>query len=276
MKKIIDKRIVLITIGLSLTGIIPKFLKNSVSDWKLLSVYFSYIALSFLSYYMFNTFLWRYAPQLSYFRKFAAGLVCGFLLLIFMHLLLFHIQPEWGIYFFNLKEANFYNTIFITAFRAFVIQNIAFACLFFLKNKDEKIIFQQEIGHLNQHLTNLQKNQIHKKEYKTTLIVRFQDKVLPVDVSEIAFFHLSGGILFQYLFSNQKYSQNETLESLEHDLDPEVFFRANRQFVIHRKAVKKIEQIENRKLKVILTLTSPEEVIVSKAKSSAFIKWLET
>lgn len=178
MKKIIDKRIVLITIVLSLTGIIPKFLKNSVSDWKLLSVYFSYIALSFLSYYMFNTFLWRYAPQLSYFRKFAAGLVCGFLLLIFMHLLLFHIQPEWGIYFFNLKEANFYNTIFITAFRAFVIQNIAFACLFFLKNKDEKIIFQQEIGHLNQHLTNLQKNQIHKKEYKTTLIVRFQDKVL--------------------------------------------------------------------------------------------------
>lgn len=74
-----------------------------------------------------------------------------------------------------------------------------------------------------------------KKEYKDTIITRFKDKVIPIGVSEIAFFHLSNGLVFQYLFSGQKYIQNESLESFEKDLDPTLFYRANRQFLIHKK-----------------------------------------
>jgi DNA-binding LytR/AlgR family response regulator len=202
-------------------------------------------------------------------------MACGFVVLTFAHFLLFNIRVNWLIYFLNLKETDYYSIITITSFRTFIIHSIAFAYLFFLKNRDEKIVFQKEIDHLNNYLNDLRNNIHAKKEYKNSIITRFQDKVIPIDVSEIAFFHLSNGIVFQHLFSNRKYSQNETLESFENDLDPSIFYRANRQFLIHRKAVEKVEQIENRKLKVILILPTPEEIVISKAKSSAFIKWLE-
>lgn len=269
-------KLALITLGLSLVGIIPKLIKNPVVDWWALICYFIYIGLCFLSFYAINKFLWISKPTLSYWTRFSIGLACGFILLTFVHLLLFNIKPNWLNYFLNLKQSSFYNGLMVTAFRTFIIQSIAFACLFFFKNKEEKIAFQLEIDHLNKHLNDLRNNRIEKKEYKNTIITRFQDKVIPVAVSEIAFFHLSSGIVFQYLFTNQKFVQNEPLESFENDLDPQTFYRANRQFLIHRKAVEKVEQIENRKLKVILTQPSPEEIVVSKAKSSAFIKWLET
>jgi len=268
------KRILLIAVGLSIIGIIPKFLKNPVVDEQMLILYFLYIGLCFLSFYAINRFLWTSKADLSYWAKFGVGLICSFILLAFVHLLLFNIQPNWIIYFLNLKETSFYSILMITTFRAFIIQSIAFACLFFFKNKAEKIAFQHEIDHLNSYLNDLRNDQMEKKQYKNTIVTRFQDKVIPVDVSEIAFFHLSNGIVFQYLFSGQKYIQNETLESFENDLDPTIFYRANRKFLIHRKAVEKVVQIENRKLKVILIQPSPEDIIISKAKSSVFIRWL--
>jgi len=271
-----DKRIYHITIGLSLIGIIPKILKNYHIDYPLLICNFFYIGFCFISYYSLNKFLWVSKPKFSYWTKFGIGLISGFILLTLVHLLVFNIKPDWIIFFLGLKETSFFSILMVTAFRAFIIQSIAFACLYFFKNKDEKSAFQQEIDHLNSYLKDLRNNLTEKKEYKKTIITRFQDKVIPVDVSEIAFFHFSNGIVFQYVFSNQKYIQNESLESFENELDPSIFYRANRQFLINRKAVEKIEQIENRKLKVILTLPLTEDIIISKAKSSAFIKWLET
>ncbi len=264
-----------IAVSLSFIAIIPKFLKNPIVSWHILPVYFIYIALSFLALYAINAFLWSSKPHFSHGTKFGIAYACGFLLLTFVHVLLFHIQPEWLIYFLNLKDTGLYSLLMITAFRTFIFQIIAYACLFFFKNQEEKMAFQQEIDQLNHYLNDLRNNLTTRKEYKNSILTRFQDKIIPVDISEIAFFHLSNGIVFQYLFSRQKYIQNETLESFENDLDPAIFYRANRQFLIHRKAVEKVEQIENRKLKVLLTQPSPEDIIISKAKSTAFIKWLE-
>jgi hypothetical protein len=265
----------LIAVSLSFIAILPKFLKNPIVSWHILPVYFIYIALSFLALYAINAFLWSSKPHFSHGTKFGIAYACGFLLLTFVHVLLFHIQPEWLIYFLNLKDTGLYSLLMITAFRTFIFQIIAYACLFFFKNQEEKMAFQQEIDRLNHYLNDLRNNLTTRKEYKNSILTRFQDKIIPVDISEIAFFHLSNGIVFQYLFSRQKYIQNETLESFENDLDPSIFYRANRQFLIHRKAVEKVEQIENRKLKVLLTQPSPEDIIISKAKSTAFIKWLE-
>jgi len=269
------KRILLIAAGLSFIGIIPKFLKNPVDDWKMPVLYFLYIGICFLSFYAVNRFLWVTKSQVSNGIKFGIGFACGFILLSFSHLLLLNTWRNVLVYFLNLKEINVCNILSITAFRAIIIQSIAFACLSFFKNRQEKKIFWEEIDHLNKYLDGLRNNQAMPKTYKDTLITRFQDKVIPVDVSDIAFFHLSNGVVYQYLSDSRKYIQNATLESLEKDLDPHIFYRANRQFLINRKAVEKVEQIENRKLKVLLTQTQPEDVIISKAKSSAFIKWLE-
>ncbi|WP_164462447.1 LytR/AlgR family response regulator transcription factor [Chryseobacterium shandongense] len=270
-----SKRILFMTIVFVLIGIIPKLLKNSITDWQILALYFTYIASCFISFYTINTFLFASKSNFSHLTRFVIGIICGFVLLTFVHLLFLNIQPNRLVYFLNLKEIDFHSIITTTAFRTFIIQSVVYVCICFFKNIDEKITFQNEIIHLNNYLNDLRNNLPEKKEFKKTIITRFKDKVIPVDVSEIAFFHLSNGLVFQYLFSGQKYIQNDSLESFEKDLDPTLFYRANRQFLIHKKTVERVEQIENRKLKVALTLPEPEEIIISKAKASAFIRWLE-
>ncbi len=272
--KMNSKRILFMTIVFAIIGLIPKLLKNSIHDWQILAFYFTYIGSCFLSFYTINIFLFAAQPNFSHLARFVIGNFCGFILLTFIHLLLFNSEAKWFVYFLNLKEIDFQSIITTTAFRTFIIQSVVYVCICFFKNIDEKITFQNEIIHLNNYLNDLRNNLPEKKEFKNTIITRFKDKVIPVDVSEIAFFHLSNGLVFQYLFSGQKYIQNESLESFEKDLDPTLFYRANRQFLIHKKTVERVEQIENRKLKVALTLPEPEEIIISKAKASAFIRWL--
>lgn len=275
-EKINLRPVLLIAVLLSLIGISPKILKNPASDFTLPIYYFFYIGLTFLSFYAFNRFLWFMMPARSYSLKYALGYLGSFMGLVFFHGLVWSINRDGFIYFFGLKTILPAQILFITAFRAFLLQSAVLLCLFFFKNKEEKMIFQLEIDRLNEYLDTLKSKSNPEKSYKNTLITRFKNQVLPIDISEIAFFHLSEGIVFQHLFSNQKYIQPMSLESLESTLDPQLFFRANRQYLVHRNAVAKIEQIEYRKLKVTLTQPTPEDIVVSKVKAGSFIRWLES
>ena len=56
-------------------------------------------------------------------------------------------------------------------------------------------------------------------------------------------------------------------------LDPEVFFRANRQYIISRASIKDIDLWFNSRLSVNLKIAVPEKILISKARISEFKKW---
>ncbi|MBO9564322.1 MAG: response regulator transcription factor [Niastella sp.] len=111
--------------------------------------------------------------------------------------------------------------------------------------------------------------------YKTALLVHQQEKIIPLAVKEIAFFYLDNNLITATTLNNQKYFLTTTLEELEKLLDPSLFYRANRQFLIGRHAVLNAERFFARKLVVKLQVASPEVIVVSKARASAFLQWLE-
>ena len=57
-------------------------------------------------------------------------------------------------------------------------------------------------------------------------------------------------------------------------LDNWLFFRANRQFIISRKAIKDVDIWLGNRLSVNLLLPIPERIIISKVKTPVFKKWL--
>jgi len=65
------------------------------------------------------------------------------------------------------------------------------------------------------------------------------------------------------------------LDKIESQIDSEHFFRANRQYIVSRKAVKAAVQHFHRKLKLDLSPSPEEEVFISKTKASVFKRWLE-
>jgi DNA-binding LytR/AlgR family response regulator len=111
--------------------------------------------------------------------------------------------------------------------------------------------------------------------YKSTLLIHFQEKIIPVKTADISFIHYANGIVSIYLANHQKHVTPSTLDELEDTLHPDQFFRANRQFIINRQAIVNVEHYFSRRLVVRLAFAPPENIIVSKVKSTEFLQWME-
>ncbi|WP_197276722.1 LytTR family DNA-binding domain-containing protein [Mangrovimonas sp. ST2L15] len=111
--------------------------------------------------------------------------------------------------------------------------------------------------------------------YKKTILVHFQGKMIPLKMSEVAYLQYDLGNVYLVTFSNKKYTLNQTLDELESSLNPDEFFRANRQFIIHRDAVQDLENYFSRRMVLKLQVPTSEVIIVSKTKSPQLLRWLE-
>jgi DNA-binding LytR/AlgR family response regulator len=64
------------------------------------------------------------------------------------------------------------------------------------------------------------------------------------------------------------------MEELEQQLDPKVFFRANRQIILHIDSVSQIVNSFNGRLKVTLKKSRNTEIYISRDKAPQFKTWM--
>jgi two-component system response regulator LytT len=112
-----------------------------------------------------------------------------------------------------------------------------------------------------------------KKQKQQCLLVYYKDKILPVMVNDIALLYLQNNTTHIITFNKQQYFIDKTLEDIENTIAGE-FYRANRQYLINRKAIKDISQYFARKLIINLAIPFEEKITVSKAKANHFLAWL--
>jgi two-component system LytT family response regulator len=122
----------------------------------------------------------------------------------------------------------------------------------------------------------LQLLQTKNKSFKTTYLVHHRDELLPIKVSDIAYFYIETGIVKGITFNNKSYVIDKKLEDIEGELNPEIFYRVNRQFIINRNAVANIKFYFNGKLIINTNPPSSERIVVSKAKASEVKKWINS
>jgi DNA-binding LytR/AlgR family response regulator len=67
-----------------------------------------------------------------------------------------------------------------------------------------------------------------------------------------------------------------TMEQLEQQLDPHVFFRANRQFIINRGAITEVDFYFNGRLSIKVKPEPPERILISKARVPEFKSWMNS
>ncbi|TXK45705.1 response regulator transcription factor [Pontibacter qinzhouensis] len=122
-----------------------------------------------------------------------------------------------------------------------------------------------------QHLLELFENRLTQK--RSSILVYQRDKIIPLPITDIAVCYVESQLTKVICFDQKSYVVNHTLDELENMLGTQ-FFRANRQHLVNHKAVKEAAQYFGRKLHVALSIPFQEDVIVSKAKSPAFLNWL--
>ncbi len=109
-----------------------------------------------------------------------------------------------------------------------------------------------------------------------TLLVRYKDKIIPVKMEEVAFFYTSDDQVTVTTLDCRRYPVDKTLEALSQQLSGDEFYRANRQFIISRRAVKDIAVWFGSRLALNLNVETPERIIISKARVSDFKQWLQS
>lgn len=105
------------------------------------------------------------------------------------------------------------------------------------------------------------------------VLVYQKDKILPIALTNIAFFYLKNGVVQLKTLDKKNYLINKTMDELGAITEP-LFFRANRQFLVNRKAVVDASSYLSRKLSVTLCVPTEESITVSKEKMTQFLDWL--
>ncbi len=114
------------------------------------------------------------------------------------------------------------------------------------------------------------------RENQRVYLVHQKDKIIPLSIDNVAFFFTANEKVSAVTYDGTYYIIDRTLESLQSSLPEMEFFRANRQFIIARKAVKDITVWFGSRLSLNLNVELPEKIIISKARVPEFKQWLMT
>lgn len=112
------------------------------------------------------------------------------------------------------------------------------------------------------------------ESYKTHFLIPAKgDKLLPLSANSIMYFYINDGNVKAVDEHQCEYLFPQTLDEISESLDPRLFFRVNRQFLIAKKAIRDMDLWFNGRLSINLKITVPEKILVSKAKASEFKEW---
>ena len=100
-----------------------------------------------------------------------------------------------------------------------------------------------------------------------------RDKLIPIVTTNIAYFYIYTKTVKAITLDEHTYYMNQTLDDIMMQLNPDDFFRANRQFIVSRKAIKDLTIWFGNKLSLNMSVNIPEKIIISKAKVSEFKNW---
>ena len=110
---------------------------------------------------------------------------------------------------------------------------------------------------------------------QTSFLVKFREKMYPVPVKEVAAVALENEVVYLYTFNKDKHAVFRPIDEVEAALDPQVFFRINRQMILNRDAILEMEPFFNRRVIVNLKVTTAEKPLVSRLKVTPFLDWVE-
>ena len=114
----------------------------------------------------------------------------------------------------------------------------------------------------------------HDKK-KSRILVKRGMEFQAVRVEDVVYFFTEHKLVFLVDKENRKYlAEKNNLSELEEELDKNLFYRANRKYIINANFVKRFKPLDRSKLSVELILPLNEEIVISQENSSSFKKWI--
>lgn len=133
---------------------------------------------------------------------------------------------------------------------------------------------------LKQHFTsNLQQLLASTKQpgtagYKKRFLVKRGSDYISIKTEEISYFYATHKLVCMVDRKNQKFILDQSLAEIEKQLDPALFYRVNRKYLVHQNAIKKIKTYPRSKLLLEVEPPCADEIIISQESVAAFKEWM--
>lgn len=142
--------------------------------------------------------------------------------------------------------------------------------------KYETITRRSTTDGTNEYLDNILNSSPHSvgKRYRTRFLISGAEKLWTLQIADIAYFYSINRITLAVTHKGTEHVIDLSLEKLSDQLDPDQFFRANRQAIIGIDAIKSVEPYFNSKVIVQVTPPFKDKIVISKEKVAMLKMWL--
>ncbi len=112
---------------------------------------------------------------------------------------------------------------------------------------------------------------------KEKFLIRLNDRIVPVRVSDIAYFYSEDKNTYMVTAGGTSYVLDDSLDALVESLDPESFFRISRSCIMAEKSIDSVSKLMGGRLRISIQpgMAALTDFTVSRARVDGFMKWLE-
>ena len=115
---------------------------------------------------------------------------------------------------------------------------------------------------------------LQPKEYRKRFLVKQAQKLVSIEVDDIAYFYSDGRLNFFKTTDNRKFVVDYTMDELSEMLDPDKYFRISRSFYVSIDSIDQIHDYFGNRLLLHLKPAVDKEALVSREKVMDFKKWM--
>jgi DNA-binding LytR/AlgR family response regulator len=116
----------------------------------------------------------------------------------------------------------------------------------------------------------------NKPEYRKRFLIQIADKYHKVEIEEIAYFYAFDRSVFLTTSEGNSYSLDISLDTLENTVDPSLFFRINRKYLVSMQSISNMIAWSRSRIKLLLKPKTDDDLdtIVSIDRAADFKKWM--
>jgi two-component system, LytTR family, response regulator LytT len=112
-------------------------------------------------------------------------------------------------------------------------------------------------------------------EYKSRFMVRLGQKIIALPADKIAYFFSESKLTYIVSKDGKRYPMDQPLEELTGLLDPRIFFRINRQYIITFESIAEIHPYFKGRIKLLLHPKTDDDVVISSERTPEFKSWID-
>ena len=168
--------------------------------------------------------------------------------------------------------------VFVTGFDQFIMNAFEYNGIdYLLKPVDERDLGKTLAKYktLEKHFTQHAFIRSLTSRRKTRLLVNKGTETVPLKIEDVAIIYTENKIVYVVDKDGKKYMLDRYLADLEKELDPTMFFRVNRQYIVNIAFIKSYKTYE--KVKLLIDLSMPDlnhRIIISQEMAACFWWWI--